>query len=152
MTALATAIDWRWPPDSSATAWRTERTVVTESESSVSRHIFSMAVSSRRKGCMNHFAAQEHVGDHVEIIGQRQILVDDFNAQPGRVPRVVDVDFAPFKEKLAFIKGVDAGNAFDQRGLAGAVVADQRHDLARPDFKIHLVQRLHCPKRLGDAL
>ena len=29
MTALATATDWRWPPDSDATGWRMERTVVT---------------------------------------------------------------------------------------------------------------------------
>ena len=30
ITALATATDWRWPPESPATVWRTERIVVTE--------------------------------------------------------------------------------------------------------------------------
>jgi hypothetical protein len=28
-TAFATATDWRWPPESDATGWRIERTVVT---------------------------------------------------------------------------------------------------------------------------
>ena len=36
MTALATATDWRWPPERPATVWRTERIVVTESSLSVS--------------------------------------------------------------------------------------------------------------------
>src|SRR6185369_9642568 len=36
MTALATATDWRWPPDSPATVWRTDRMVVTDSWASVS--------------------------------------------------------------------------------------------------------------------
>ena len=36
MTALATATDWRWPPDSPATVWRTELSVVTERLFSVS--------------------------------------------------------------------------------------------------------------------
>ena len=29
ITALATATAWRWPPESDATGWRIERTVVT---------------------------------------------------------------------------------------------------------------------------
>jgi len=29
ITALATATDWRWPPESDATGWRTDLTVVT---------------------------------------------------------------------------------------------------------------------------
>ena len=35
-TALAIATDWRWPPDSDATGWRTDRTVVTARLASVS--------------------------------------------------------------------------------------------------------------------
>src|SRR4051794_34651701 len=49
MTALATATDWRWPPDSPATVWRTERIVVTDSDARVSLARFSMRVSSRRR-------------------------------------------------------------------------------------------------------
>src|SRR5271165_228882 len=35
ITARATATDWRWPPDSDPTGWRTELTVVTDRSASV---------------------------------------------------------------------------------------------------------------------
>ena len=54
MTALATAMACRCPPDSSATVWRTERIVVTESEVNVSmpRYVvdkLQMALNDRTK-------------------------------------------------------------------------------------------------------
>ncbi len=44
ITALATATAWRWPPDSVATGWRIERTVVTCRPASVSAAARSMLV------------------------------------------------------------------------------------------------------------
>ena len=38
---------------------------------------------------------------------------------------------------------VDAGDALDERRLAGAVVADEGHDLAGRDVEVDLVERLH---------
>ena len=49
MTALATATDWRWPPDRPATVWRTERIVVTDSVASVSLARRSMVISSSER-------------------------------------------------------------------------------------------------------
>ena len=49
MTALATATDWRWPPERPATVWRTERIVVTDSDASVSLARFSMVISSSER-------------------------------------------------------------------------------------------------------
>ncbi len=46
ITALATATDWRWPPESPATVWRTLLIVVTERLASVSRARASILVSS----------------------------------------------------------------------------------------------------------
>ena len=46
MTDFATATAWRWPPERPATVWRTERSVVTERLSSVSRAERSMLDSS----------------------------------------------------------------------------------------------------------
>ena len=40
-------------------------------------------------------------------------------------------DGLALEEDLARVDGVDAGDALDERRLAGAVVADERHDLAR---------------------
>ena len=48
MTALATATDWRWPPESDATGWRMERTVVTWRSARVWRAASSMVLSSSR--------------------------------------------------------------------------------------------------------
>ncbi len=45
-TALAIATDWRCPPESDATGWRIERTVVTARLASVSAADFSIASSS----------------------------------------------------------------------------------------------------------
>ena len=48
MTARATATDWRCPPESCATGWRTERIVVTDSAFSVSVARCSMCASFSR--------------------------------------------------------------------------------------------------------
>ena len=76
MTALATATDCRWPPDSDATGWRIERIVVTESSSSVC--LCGRAPSSPRRAdrCRERLVAEEHVLDDVEVVAQRQVLVD----------------------------------------------------------------------------
>ena len=46
-TARAIATVWRWPPESDETFWRTDFTVRTESERSVSDASFSMRPSSK---------------------------------------------------------------------------------------------------------
>ena len=47
ITALATATDWRWPPDSDATGWRIDLIVLTESSLSVCLALVSIFASSR---------------------------------------------------------------------------------------------------------
>ncbi len=46
ITALATATDCRWPPDSDATGWRIDLIVLTESSSSVCLALVSIFASS----------------------------------------------------------------------------------------------------------
>ncbi len=48
-TALAMATVWRWPPDRLATRWRTDLTVRTDSDTSVSCADCSMLLSSRMR-------------------------------------------------------------------------------------------------------
>ena len=56
ITALATATDWRWPPDSEATGWRIDRTVVTRRLASVSARgalhavLVQQAAAARARG------------------------------------------------------------------------------------------------------
>ena len=60
ITAFATATACRWPPESPATACRTERSVVTERPSSVSRARCSI-VGSSSDDPVHLLAAEEHV-------------------------------------------------------------------------------------------
>jgi hypothetical protein len=118
ITALATATDCRWPPDSDATGWRIDFTVVT-------RH--RIFVEQPRA---QPFAAQEHVLDDVEVVGEREVLVHGLDAELRCVARIVDVDRPAFPVDLPMVGLIDAGDALRQHGLAGAVVAAQRGDLA----------------------
>ena len=58
---------------------------------------------------------------------------------------------APPRPDLALVERVDAGDALDQRRLAGAVVADQGHHLAAADLEVDPVERLDGAERLRDA-
>ena len=49
---------------------------------------------------------------------------------------------------LAFVERVNAADAFHQRRLAGAVVAEEGEDLAAPGLEAHVLQRMHRPEAL----
>ena len=151
ITARATATDCRCPPESVATGWRTERIVVTASDSSVSVVRCSIAASLQPEQPVVRLAAEVHVLDDVEVVAEREILVDDLDPELGRVLRAVDRDPLAVEEDLAAVDRVDAGDALDQRRLAGAVVADERHDLAVAHLEVDVVERLHRAEVLRDA-
>ena len=96
-------------------------------------------------------AAEVHVLDDVEVVAQREILVHDLDPELGRVLRAVDRDRLAVEEDLAGVVAVDAGDALDERRLAGAVVADERHDLAGPHLEVDIGQRLHGAERLREV-
>ena len=56
-----------------------------------------MLDSSSMKPAASPLPAQEHVGDDVEVVGQREVLVHDLDAEPGRVAGAVDVNGLPSK-------------------------------------------------------
>ena len=92
ITARATATDWRWPPESVATGWRTERIVVTESDCErLGRPLLHRRLVEPEERVVL-LAAEEHVLDDVEVVAEREILVDDLDPEPGRVLRAVDRD------------------------------------------------------------
>ena len=91
-------------------------------------------------------AAQEDILGHGHVGHLHQLLVDDGNAVvPGGVD-VVDRHLLAFNEDLALLGDVDAAQHFDQRGLARAVLAQQRVDLAGQQLEIHALQRLDAGK------
>ena len=96
-------------------------------------------------------AAEVHVLDDVEVVAQREVLVHDLDPELGRVLRPVDGDGLAVEEDLARVVAVDAGDALDERRLAGTVVADERHDLAGPHLEVDVGQRLHRAERLREV-
>ena len=96
-------------------------------------------------------AAQVHVLHDVEVVAEREILVDDLDPELRRVLRTVDRDGLAVEEDLAGVVAVDPGDALDERRLAGAVVTDERHDLAGAHLEVDVGQRLHRAERLREV-
>jgi hypothetical protein len=87
----------------------------------------------------------------VEVVAQRKVLVDDLDAEGvGGLGRV-DVHLVAVVDVLPRVVRVDAGEALDQGALAGAVVTDQRGDLAGTDVEVDPPQDLDRPEALVDA-
>src|SRR5438445_5300959 len=87
-------------------------------------------------------ASQEHVLDDVEIVGQREVLVDRLDTEARGVARGVDVDGMALPGDLAVVYLVDARDALGEHRLAGAVVPAQGGHLAGRDVQVDVVQRL----------
>ena len=100
---------------------------------------------------VQQLAAQEQVRDDVEVVAEREILVD------GRDPVLVggggaaDVRALAVDRDRARVRGLDPGDRLDQRRLAGAVVADQGDDLAGVDLEVDVDERLDTAEALADA-
>jgi len=94
-------------------------------------------------GARGHLlAAEEDVGDDVEVVAEGEILVDGRDPEFGRVLRARDRDFFPFEAEAAGIRRVDPRDRLHQGRLAGAVVADQTDHLAGADGEVDPVQSL----------
>ena len=136
ITARATATDWRWPPESVATGCRIERIVVTrERLQRLGRALLHHRLLEPLERVVR-LAAEEHVLDDVEVVAEREILVDDLDPEPGGVLRAGDVRPAGPRRGSRRSRRVDAGDRLDQRRLAGAVVADERHHLAAVHLEV----------------
>ena len=146
ITARATATDWRCPPESVATGCRIERIVVTDERlQRLGRPLLHRRLVQPEDRVV-HLAAEVHVLDDVEVVAEREILVDDLDPEPRRVLRAVDRDRLAVEEHLARVDRVDPRDALDQRRLAGAVVADERHHLAVAHLEVD-VARAPGPSR-----
>ena len=65
----------------------------------------SIASSSRKPSRPRDLAAQEEVGDGVQILGQRQVLVDRLDAERLGVARRADLDRLAGDQDLAAVGG-----------------------------------------------
>ena len=90
-TARAMATDWRWPPESDFTGVLE----VLEPGVQAAHHPGGGGRHRRvveRSGPREQLAAEEHVAGGVDVVGQRELLVDDLDAVLAGVARVVDRD------------------------------------------------------------
>ena len=148
----ATATCWRWPPERVPTSLRRLGIVTARLESSSPVWCSIRASSSWRETVpetgRDLLAAEEEVGDDVEVVAEGEVLVDGRDPQRGRVLGLGDRDLLAVEADRALVGGVDAGDRLHQRRLAGAVVADQADDLAGVDGEVDPVQAWTGPNRL----
>ena len=128
-TARAMATAWRCPPDSDPTG------VLRLVNRGLSRRITSrvadaIAESSSAPVRVEHLAAEEHVGGGVDVVGERERLVDRLDPERSGVARVVDRHGLAVDEDLAGVGRMGAREHAHQRRLAGAVATDEGDDLA----------------------
>ena len=93
--------------------------------------------------------AEEHVLDDVEVVAQRQVLIDRRDADGLGVTRPVETNRLSLPHELSLVGLPQPGDRLDRHRLAGAVVAGQRRHLARRDVEPDARQRLHGAEPLG---
>ena len=150
ITALATATDWRWPPDSDPTVCRTERTVVTARSLSVCLAVCSIEISSRSRYFSRSWPSIMFC-TMSRLSHSARSWYTVAMPERGRVLRAPDVNGSPVPPDLAAARLPDARDALDQRALAGAVVADKRGHLTGGNIEIDVGQGVDGAEALSDA-
>ncbi len=147
LRAMATV--WRWPPERDAIGIRTLGIFAERVRSS--RHASFSMVTSSMNGSEDLLLAEEEVGHDVEVVAQGEVLEDGGDAEGLGLGRAAGPDGLAVEGDVAVVGRVDPRDHLDERGLAGAVVADQGDDLARPDVHVDVREGLDGTEALGDA-
>ncbi|MNH09872.1 hypothetical protein D3C79_693330 [compost metagenome] len=94
--------------------------------------------------------ADEEVVCHRHVGQQVDLLIDGANPQALGMGCVRGGDGDAIEFDAPAVGLIDAGEGLDQGGLAGAVLAEQRHDLPPSQGEVHLMQGTHPGKGLAD--
>ncbi len=99
------------------------------------------------------FAAEEDVLGDGQLGDERELLVDDRDAGGLALADVAEPHHLALVDDVALVAAerVDARQHLHQRRLAGAVLADDRVDLAGLHLDRHVVQRLDAGELLADG-
>ena len=117
--------------------------------SACARAAFSRARDARAPRAVG---AEPDVVEHRAGLGDEDLLEDRDDAAALRLARRPDRrDELAVELDLAGVRGVDAAEDLDQRRLAGAVLADERVDLAGAQLEGGVADRLGRAERLGDV-
>ena len=96
-------------------------------------------------------AAEEEVLPHGERGHEVELLVDRGDPRAQRVDGPSKRNRRAVQLQLTRVGSVGAGDDLDERALAGAVLADQRVDLARADLEVRASQGMHAGEALLDT-
>ena len=144
--AIATVC--RCPPESDAIGSRTEGI---RAASSLSRVQARTSICDLVQPVGRHLVAEEQVGDDVEIFAEREILEDRGDAHVERRGRIAQRHLPTVELDRSRRRLMDAGQYLDQRGLAGAVVADKCDYLSRMHVEFDVSQRRYRAEILADV-
>ena len=134
MNARDSAIFCHWPPDSSRPSLNHLPSCVSYPAGSSSMNGAAMPSSRGLAPARLVLEVRDVAGADVladlELVA-REVLEDDADAPAQRAGLPV-VEVEPVEQDAALVGPVQARQQLDQRRLAGAVLADQRQALARP--------------------
>ena len=104
----------------------------------------------RPESATRRMADEDVLGDR-QVREESRLLVDYGDAQRPGLGRTLQRDLLTVEQQRAGVGLMDAGQDLDERALAGAVLADQPMDLARPQLERDVVERLGRVEPLRDA-
>ena len=96
-------------------------------------------------------AAEEDVAGDVERVDDLELLVNDADAEAGRVSRPVHRHRHTGDGDLARVRTMDPGQDLHQRRLARAILAHEPDDLSGGHVEVHAIEGDHAGKSLGDC-
>src|SRR5919107_925938 len=105
-----------------------------------------------RPGADRRLRAQEEVPPDRHQRDGGEVLEHGRDAALLGAARGVERDLLAIHAQLALVLLVDPGEDLDERGLAGAVVAEDTGDLALPDDRRHVLEGDHVPEVLRDVV
>ena len=149
-TKRLSSIAWRWPPERCSTLVREARDAGAaglERAAGLGLHL-AVAEEGDAEDAAGELAAHEEVGDDVEVGAEREVLVDGLDAGGLGLALRGEAQLRAVEDEAARARALLAGDDLDQRGLAGAVVAEERHHLAGGDGEVTPRSASMAPKLL----
>ena len=140
----------RLPTDSAPTIWSAARSSISSEASSASALVAHGAPVDPARPGARRVAEEDVLGDG-ELGKQQQLLIDRRDAGALGVVGRGEAGLAAVDQDRARVGLVDARTDLDQRRLAGAVLAEQRMDLAGVHVERDAGERAHARERLLDV-
>ena len=143
--AMATA--WRWPPDIFFTRSRGRVSDLSSLKScgGALDHGF-LIENPEGPDTLVDFTAEKNILRGGQVVGKRQVLIDDFNALGARFYGLVEMADLAIDDDLAIGWRKISGDELDHGGFARAIVAHEAHDFTGIKRKTDIRQRMDRAK------